>query len=367
MDLVTGGCGFIGRHLVTRLCEMGKKVRILDSLAPQIHGPSPDLSWVNRQGIEFIRGSVCNPADCRKAVCGAETVYHLAAETGTGQSMYELRRYADTNVTGTATILEECLKAKVSVFILSSSRAVYGEGLWLCKNCGPIHPELRNGLNSYESWNPICPSCKAETRELLPTSEKETIRPASIYGATKVAQEQLVLLASESGELSSRILRFFNVYGPGQALNNPYTGVLGVFVNKARQGKTLDLYEDGLITRDFVFINDTVDALIKSSINSFNFPLNIGSGKTITISDLAKKIIALSGSPSLTNITGKGRIGDVRGLVADIKKAYSSLTWEPKVSIDDGLGIYVNWALNQEYQDSYEASLTELKRKGLYH
>ncbi len=366
MYLVTGGCGFVGKHLVKELIRLGKSVRILDSLSPQVHGKSPDLRWLNQSGIEFIHGSVCDNDVCSKALKGVDTVFHLAAETGTGQSMYEMRLYADTNVTGTAAILEECLRSGVHTFVLSSSRAVYGEGIWRCPDCGPVNPAIRKTRKTAPGWNPLCPSCDLETEKLLPTTEIGRISPVSIYGATKVAQEQLSLLASETGKISCRVLRFFNVYGPGQALSNPYTGVLGVFVNRARQGKRLDLYEDGLIERDFVNVADVVNALIKASQAEFDGAINIGSGQSQTIMDLARKIIELSESSSTTSVTGKGRLGDVRGLVADISRAREILGWEPKIGIDEGLKEYVGWALMQEYEDKYEQSLEELKQKGLY-
>lgn len=366
MYLVTGGCGFIGKHLVMRLREAGKEVRVLDSLSPQVHGMSPDIGWLRDVGADFRRGDVCRVEDCRNALKGVHTVIHLAAETGTGQSMYELSVYVNTNVSGTAVLLQECLASDVSALVLSSSRAVYGEGVWNCMKCGPVRPGLRKALSFPGRWNPACPSCNSETSEALPTGEDEACDPVSVYGVTKHAQEQLVRLASEGRKMSCRTLRFFNVYGAGQALNNPYTGVLGVFVNRAKQNKILDLYEDGMMTRDFVCVDDVVDALIKASEIPFHGAINIGAGKASTIREIASIIISRAGSTSQQEVTGKSRVGDVRGLVADIRKAKQVLGWEPTTKLGDGLEKYVNWAMRQDVHDNYEKSMIELVEKGLY-
>ena len=366
MILVTGGCGFIGKHLVTDLTRKGFEVRVLDSLSRQVHGESPDTSWLKDCGAELVVGDVCRPSDCAESLKGVDTVFHLAAETGTGQSMYEIRRYAETNVTGTATMLEECLRAGVGTFVLSSSRAVYGEGVWSCAKCGPVRPGIRTCAGEKDGWNPHCPSCGEATESPLPTSEVEASMPVSVYGATKAAQEELALLMHRSGKISARVLRFFNVYGPGQSLSNPYTGVLGVFVNRAIQGKSLDVYEDGLIKRDFVFIDDVVNALVEASRREFDGAVNIGSGETVTVMDLAREIANLSGAKPQISITGKTRIGDVRGLVADIGKASMVLGWRPGTAFSAGLRTYAEWALSQDYVDRYEESLKELRDKGLY-
>jgi dTDP-L-rhamnose 4-epimerase len=365
--LVTGGCGFIGRKLCLRLRKMGLRVRILDNLAPQVHGTSPDLSWISDASVEFIQGSVCQPEICHRAVHEMQVIVHLASETGTGQSMYEIRRYMDVNVTGTATIIEAAIQAGIEQLVLTSSRAVYGEGTWGCVKCGPVHaPARRYSHATPDNWNPICPKCGEHLSELLPTAETESLEPTSIYGLSKLAQEQMARVVENSSSLRCSILRLFNVYGPGQALNNPYTGVLGVFINRARLGETLDLYEDGNILRDFVHVEDVNDAVVRALDKQQSVIANIGSGTTVSISELAQAIITACSSRSGTRITGKTRRGDVRGGLADIHIARQLLNWQPKINFEDGLKDYVAWALEQTFEDRYELSLEELRKAGIY-
>lgn len=366
--LVTGGCGFIGRHLCRRLRLEGYRVTVLDSLSQQVHGPDYDGSWMNEAGIDFIQGSVCDSAMCHDAMEGCDSVIHLAAETGTGQSMYEMRRYVDTNVTGTAVLMEACIERRVPKIVLSSSRAVYGEGMWTCTNCGPVHPSVRSLDGDGDSqWLPACPRCGLPTPHLNPTDEDAPIDPASIYGISKLTQELLTLGVKSAYPADVSILRFFNVFGPGQSLSNPYTGVLAVFTNRARENRTIDLYEDGEILRDFVYVEDVIDALV-AALRARDVPVcNIGSGRVVSIRYLAQTIIELLGSTSELRVTGKGRVGDVRGLQADVKRATASLSgWTPRVQLEQGLRYFLDWAMSQAYEDTYESSLNELSKRGLY-
>ncbi|MBI5526058.1 MAG: NAD-dependent epimerase/dehydratase family protein [Deltaproteobacteria bacterium] len=366
--LVTGGCGFIGKALSLGLVAGGHRVRVLDNLSVQVHGPNPDLAWLEAHAIDLIKGSVCDPTACDTAVAGMDCVVHLAAETGTGQSMYELRRCVDVNATGTATVLEACCKACVKKFVLSSSRAIFGEGLWNCAVCGPVHPGIRVlRRTTGVGWNPTCPRCGSPAESMLPTPEDTDPQPVSVYGMTKLAQEQLVTLVRNNTGMDVAILRFFNVFGPGQSLRNAYTGVLGVFVNRARAGRHIDVYEDGNILRDFVHIDDVVDATKKAIGLEGPVTCNIGSGKSVSIGDAAREIIALCRSDSEITLTGKTRAGDVRGLVADIAAARKALGWEPRVDFRAGLETFVRWALASEYEDHYDESLKELSSRGLYH
>jgi dTDP-L-rhamnose 4-epimerase len=365
--LITGGCGFIGKVLSLRLVSKGYKVRILDSLSEQIHGNNPDLGWVEQNGIELIRGSVGSRGDCKAALEDIDVVAHLASETGTGQSMYELTRYMETNVLGTATLLEECRAQGVKRFVLASSRAVYGEGAWECSQCGRVYPKSRpvNGTTP-ESWNPKCPHCGRHTSRVLPTKEDDPVAPTSIYGMSKQVQEQLLLMTAPAIGLGYGILRFFNVFGPGQSLKNPYTGVLTVFINRARLHKTLDLYEDGDILRDFIYVDDVVRA-IHLAIDSIESGIyNIGSASTLSIRRLAELIIAQVDSSSTMQVTGKMRAGDVRGLVADNDRARRVLGWQPEVDGETGVQRFVQWAMQSEFEDRYEESVKELERYRLY-
>jgi dTDP-L-rhamnose 4-epimerase len=365
--LVTGGCGFIGKALSLRLIRCGYKVRILDCLTSQVHGENPDLQWIKENQILLLQGSVNNKDDCDTALEQIDTVVHLAAETGTGQSMYEIEKYMHTNVVGTATLLEACKKHNVKNFVLASSRAVYGEGMWQCDECGRVHPEARTyATRKPENWNPRCPRCSAYTSTIIPTNEDDPLTPTSVYGISKQCQEQLVALIGQSTGMTYNILRCFNVFGPGQSLQNPYTGVMTVFVNRARQNKTLDLYEDGNILRDFVYIDDLVAAIHRTIESEYSGIYNVGTGVSISIRYLAEMIIKWSGSTSSMHITRKTRYGDVRGLIADVTKAKRLLQWEPKISSEQGIQRFVTWAVSLEFEDRYEQSLEELEQHNVY-
>jgi dTDP-L-rhamnose 4-epimerase len=263
--LITGGAGFIGSHLSLDLINCGHSVTVIDSLSPQIHGEQPDKdSYTYRMikdKVRVITQSFISEELLKEELKETEIVIHLASETGTGQSMYELARYNYINVYGTALLLE-CLKKypnKVRQFYLSSSRSIYGEGKYFSEKEGIIYPDLRKeetlskgnfavGYNDDFSIKP------------LPTDEESKIHPISIYGLTKKHQEDLVLLALKNTTIQPIIFRFQNVYGPGQSLKNPYTGVLSVFSTLARENKKIDIYEDGIESRDFVFISDIIQA-----------------------------------------------------------------------------------------------------------
>jgi dTDP-L-rhamnose 4-epimerase len=366
--LVTGGCGFIGKALCMQLARNGYKVRVLDSLTEQIHGSNPDLGWTQDYGIDLIRGSVVIRQDCKISLKDVDSVVHLAAETGTGQSMYELTRYMETNVLGTAMLLEECRMRRVKRFVLASSRAVYGEGAWECLQCGRVYPQTRNvnGTGVPESWNPKCPQCGRHTSRLLPTKEDDPLAPTSIYGMSKQAQEQLLLMTAPAIGLGYGILRFFNVFGPGQSLKNPYTGVLSVFINRARLHKTLDLYEDGEVLRDFIYVDEVTRAIQLALDSSDSAIYNIGSAATLSIRRLAELIIRATDSSSVTKVTGKMRLGDVRGLVADNSRAARALPWQPLVDYENDIKRFVQWALQFDCEDRYEQSLKELEKHKLY-
>jgi len=281
--------------------------------------------------------------------------------------MYEMKRYIDVNVSGTAVMLEECRKRGVRRFVLASSRAVYGEGAWRCDRCGRVNPFVRKWDKvGASNWNPRCPTCGAVTTSLMPTCEDDVLLPASVYGVSKESQEQLVSLAGRTSDTACTILRFFNVFGPGQALSNPYTGVLAVFVNRARAGRAIDLFEDGEILRDFVYVGDVVESVVGALSGSGAGPFNIGSGEGVTIRKLAEAIVGLTASGSSIRMTGKMRIGDVRGLVADIRRAESQLNWRPTTRFDEGLRRFVEWAMQKEFEDLYERSMEELRQRGLY-
>jgi dTDP-L-rhamnose 4-epimerase len=369
--LITGGAGFIGSRLCEKLYDKGYNITILDNLSPQIHGISKSslLKKVKGKCI-FIKGDVRNKKDCEKAMKGQEIIIHLAAETGTGQSMYELAKYNDVNIMGTAQMLEILANTKHTIqkLVIASSRSIYGEGKYLCTTHGYIFPTQRKELDMDNGeFNPKCNICDSEL-SLLATDESSKIHPSSIYGINKQQQEQMVMLIGKSLGIPAVALRYQNVYGPGQSLSNPYTGILSIFSTRILNGNNLDIYEDGLESRDFVFIDDVVDATIlgieKEEANGEVF--NVGSGVATTVKEVAYSLKKFYNSDINISINGKYRLGDIRHNYADLTKAKHLLAFSPKFDFQTGISSFVDWVKTQEVkEDKYDKSITELKLKGL--
>jgi dTDP-L-rhamnose 4-epimerase len=371
--LITGGAGFIGSSLAQALVQRGHNVRVFDNLSPQIHGEcaSRDPTSVrNKKGFLFIRGDVTSSRDLESSLQGVDTVVHLAAETGTGQSMYEISRYAAVNVGGTANLLDIVANMRLPIrrIILASSRAVYGEGKYICDEHGVSHPPQRSETNLAQGlYEPLCPECSRPLR-MLPTDEEAPLRPNSVYGVTKLAQEQLALSVGRATGISTIAFRFQNVFGPGQSLCNPYTGILSVFSTRMRHGLNINIFEDGHESRDFVFISDVVDA----TIAGIEYPqhitgaFNVGSGRPTSVLTVASKLHSLLGGSSSLSVSGQYRAGDIRHNVADLEKVSKMLHFVPKVTLDDGLGQFVQWVMSEKLQkDRYETSLKEMQQRGL--
>ena len=260
--LITGGAGFIGSNLTRKLVEKGFQVTVLDNLSKQIHGENQNSTlYLSIKDIAtFIKGDVCNKSDWQKALRNQDAVIHLAAETGTGQSMYEISRYNEVNILGTTHLLDILANENHSIkkMIIASSRSIYGEGKYLCKNDGVLYPNQRKDIDmSKGKFNLVCNKCN-EPLQLLATDEDSKVHPSSIYGITKQQQEQMILLMGKTLNIPAVALRYQNVYGPGQSLSNPYTGILSIFSTRLLNGNDIDLYEDGQESRDFVFIDDVV-------------------------------------------------------------------------------------------------------------
>lgn len=371
--LITGGAGFIGQKTCSKLIELGHKVVVLDNLSEQIHGEDKVSVKKTIEGI-FIEGDIRNNHDLKKAFdYEIEAIYHFAAETGTGQSMYEISNYTDVNVQGTANLLNFIQNNRIDTLkkiILSSSRAVYGEGAYLCKIHGEVYPEERLEENlSLGDFETKCPIC-GENLELISTSEDAPFQPTSIYGLTKQVQEQLISLFIKNMNIDGYILRYQNVYGPGQSLVNPYTGILAVFSNLAREGQQINIFEDGLESRDFVYIDEVVKANIiclekKSGLSGI---FNIGTGKSTDVNQVASEINDYFGSKSELNLSGMFRVGDIRHNKASIEKALNMLDFRAVIDFEIGLEKFLDWASSQEINgnNSYLESLNELKEKGLF-
>jgi dTDP-L-rhamnose 4-epimerase len=369
--LITGGAGFIGTHLTRRLFRQGYQVVIFDNLSPQIHGGKMDFDEDLKKSANCIFGNISDPQSYNKLPLDFDYVFHLASETGTGQSMYSISKYTEVNIQGTALLLEFLSGSKTPIrkLILSSSRAIYGEGAYHCVNHGLVFPEGRDIDNmSLGKFELNCPVCQKKL-SLVPTAEDSLFKPLSVYGISKLSQELLLMQSAKSFGIPSVALRFQNVYGPGQSLSNPYTGILSIFSTRIRHSSDIDIFEDGEESRDFVFIDDVVDSLILAleKGNVYDEAINIGGGQSTSVLDISKMLIDRLGTKVKLNITGNYRVGDIRHNVADISKAKSLLDFYPKVTLEKGLDQFVDWVIQQPIpSDRYSKSIEELKEKGLF-
>lgn len=374
--LVTGGAGFIGSNLSLKLLSKGYEVTILDNLSKQIHGANPDktspLYNSIKNKVHFIEGSVTNREDWLKAIDSVDCIVHLAAETGTGQSMYEIEKYVGVNIGGTALMLDILTNTNHTVkkVVVAESRAIYGEGRYYSKELNQfVYPTERSEAamraGDFEVKYKGCDS----PLKLVGTTEDSMIHPISVYGITKQVQGQLVHLVCPSIGIASVSYRYQNVYGPGQSLSNPYTGILSIFSTRIRNGNGINIFEDGKETRDFVYIDDVVDATIlgieKEEANGHVF--NVGTGVATDVLTVARTLIEKYEIDVPVTISGNFRLGDIRHNYADITAARTILGFEPKWSFSDGIGEFVKWVNEQGVQeDKYEASIEEMKKKGLY-
>jgi len=373
--LITGGAGFIGSNIALKLIEAGYQVTVLDSLSPQIHGENPEntspLYQSIRDKVRFIIGTVTSRENWLEAIDGQEAIIHLAAETGTGQSMYEIKRYVDVNIGGTALLLDILTNTKhhVKRVVVAESRAIYGEGKYHCVKCGDVYPTERKDEDMAKGdFECHCPKCGGKVT-LVATTEDSAIHPSSVYGIGKQVQGQLVHLICKNIGVESVSYRYQNVYGPGQSLTNPYTGILSIFSTRIKNHKEINIFEDGLESRDFVYIDDVVNATIAGmevpEANGHVF--NIGTGVATDVLTVAKTLCKHYGIEVPLNVSGNYRLGDIRHNYADITLAKKILGFEPKWSFDQGIKQFTEWVNRQELQkDNYEASLEEMKQKGLF-
>ncbi|OYU32015.1 MAG: epimerase [Comamonadaceae bacterium PBBC2] len=373
--LITGGAGFIGFHLTQALLAAGQSVRILDPLSPQVHGSVPvGLEWLHNGQIEFIRGSVTSEPDLRAALKEVDVVVHLAAETGTGQSMYEIKRYNDVNVGGTALLLDilanDSTRA-VKRIVLASSRSIYGEGAYVCQNCADEirqFPDCRSAKQlAAHQWEHVCTAC-GTCLTPVPTRETDPARPASIYAATKYAQEDLVRIASTSLGIDYAILRLQNVYGEGQSLNNPYTGILSIFSTRVRRGQVLPIFEDGLETRDFVHVRDVANAFLAAVLfdGAVNQTMNVGMGVKTTVTEIAGHLSDAFGATHKLKTTSEYRLGDIRHNFADNARLKNILGFEPCIDLAEGMRLFAAWVGTQDVPDDrLDFANAELKARKL--
>jgi dTDP-L-rhamnose 4-epimerase len=373
--LITGGAGFIGSAIALELIKNGYAVTVLDNLTKQIHGNNPESSFLYsriKDKVNFIRGDVSNRTDWERALKDQDAAIHLAAETGTGQSMYEIEKYCGSNIYGTALLLDILINKKISIqkLVLASSRAVYGEGKYLCDEHGFVYPDgrLENDMLHGDFENK-CPICRKNIT-LKATDEMSKIHPSSIYGITKQIQEQMVLLVCKAINVPAVAFRYQNVYGPGQSLKNPYTGILSIFSTNFIHNRPINIFEDGQESRDFVYIDDVVNATILGlEKHEADFEIfNIGSGKCTTVLKVAEILKCLYGSESEISVTGNFRLGDIRHNFADISKIKKILGFSPQYNFDQGIKKFSEWVKQErvEKDNEYQHSLEEMKNRGLF-
>jgi dTDP-L-rhamnose 4-epimerase len=371
--LITGGLGFIGMEVAKSLVREKRRVILLDNLSSQIHGVVPNLASMPLfcdANVELVRGDVCQIRDWGTLLADVNCVIHLAAETGTAQSMYEIFRYTDTNVSGTASLLDYLANHKhnVTKVVLASSRSVYGEGAYLCSRCGLVFPPARSeAMFRARHWEPRCPTCEG-TICATATPESAKTAPASIYAATKLAQEDLVRIASQAFGIPAVIFRLQNVYGEGQSLKNPYTGILSIFSNQLRHGKTINLYEDGQESRDFIHVSDVARAVSLAVYQDAadGCTLNVGSGSPTSVAQMAFLLRKRLDGKTEPIISGQYRLGDIRHGYADIREIETRLGFVPDISLEEGLDRLVAWLQTQPLEpDRVDKATQELVSRGM--
>ncbi|MFX1276305.1 MAG: GDP-mannose 4,6-dehydratase [Promethearchaeota archaeon] len=350
--LILGGAGFIGSHLVDELIKRDHEITVYDNLEPQVHGilnKPPDYLAKN---IKFIRDDILNTDSLIQSLKDIEIVYHLAAMVGVGQSMYQIEKYVEINTLGTAKLLDILINKEndVKKLIVASSMSTYGEGGYICDHCNQVNPDLR-GIDQLNEgfWEIKCPNC-GKILNPIPTNEEKPQNCTSIYALTKKEQEKMCMLIGETYGLDTTALRFFNVYGSRQSLSNPYTGVCAIFSSSLLNQNSPRIYEDGYQSRDFVHVKDVCQALILSmdKNQAKNEVFNVGTGRQITINQVAEVLTKNINSKIKPNITSKYRAGDIRHCFADISKISSKLGYKPKYTFEEGMKELIEWVKVQQ-------------------
>jgi dTDP-L-rhamnose 4-epimerase len=365
--LVVGGAGFIGSHLADELLQQGHEVRIYDSLLPQVHGQLGSWPAYLGAAVEMLQGDVRDAPRLAGALEGVDGVFHLAARVGVGQSMYEIEEYVAANDLGTATLLQLLSQRPVERLVVASSMSIYGEGLYLDLEGRPVGPVRRSATQlRAQRWEPL--DREGRSLEPAPTPEDKAADLASVYALSKYAQERLCLIVGEAYGIEAVALRLFNVFGPRQALSNPYTGVLAIFAARLLNGRRPAVFEDGRQRRDFVHVRDVARAfyLAMTTPTARQEVINVGSGRSYTVAEVARLLASALGRPDLTpEITGRARTGDVRHCFADISRAQEVLGFAPTHRLDTDLDELVGWLDGQRAEDRVGQATAELERRGL--
>lgn len=364
--LITGGAGFIGSHLANELLNHGYRVRVLDSLCPQVHGPDQQRPSYLSSEVELQIGDVRDADAVRRALKDVEAVYHFVAAVGVGQSMYEIAEYTSVNNLGTAVLMEALLKHPVSRLIVASSMSIYGEGLYK-DSAGRVRAAQDRSIEQIRrgDWE-----VRGENGDVLtPVATPETKTPslASVYALSKFDQEQMCLMIGRAYQIPAVALRFFNIFGPHQALSNPYTGVLAIFASRLLNGRAPLINEDGMQKRDFVSVYDVAHAcrLALEVKEASGQVFNIGSGHQYTIRELGERVARVLGKKIEPEVTGQYRSGDIRHCFADISKARELLGYVPRVKLEEGLQDLASWLEGQIPFDRVSESRAELVARGL--
>ena len=363
--LITGGAGFVGRHVARALLEQGHRVKALDSLIEQVH-PTVSRPAELDPKVELIVGDIRDDAAVLGALSGVDKVIHLAAEVGVGQSMYAIDRYTSVNDYGTAVLFQQLIDRPVERVVVASSMSVYGEGLYRTADGRLMQDVVRGPRNPDGSWDPL--DAQGQAMSPVPTPESKQPGLKSVYAINKYVQERLTLTLTAQYGMSGCALRLWNIYGPGQALSNPYTGVLAIFASRIANGQSPMVFEDGLQRRDFVHVSDVARAFLLAleKPEADGEVYNIGSGEDRTVQDVARLQAASMGRPDLEpQITQQARAGDIRHNIPDLTKAREELGYEARQDFSAGLEELAEWVARQEAEDRVVEARRELEMRGL--
>ena len=365
--LITGGAGFVGSHLADALLQRGHQVRVFDALAAQVHGDGMP-AYLSPQ-VEFQQGDMRDLESVRRAIREVDVIFHLAAAVGVGQSMYEIAHYMGANTQGTANLLQALLEAgnRLEKLVVASSMSIYGEGKYQCAQCGEQTPPPRTHQQlRQQKWETACPQC-GQALTPLPTDESKPLQCTSIYALSKKDQEEMALLYGRTYGMPVVALRYFNIYGPRQALSNPYTGVCAIFASRLLNGRAPLIFEDGLQMRDFVSVHDVVAAnLLALEGNAADgMALNIGSGQATSIRKVAATLAQALDKKIPPEIAGNSRAGDIRHCFADVSAAKRALGYEPRVGFSAGMAELAEWLGSQHADDRAAEAVRQLRSFGL--
>lgn len=364
--LVTGGAGFIGSHVVRRLLDRGYEVRVYDRLVEQVHGSAGPRHVSS--GAELIRADVRDEESLRAALRGVDSVIHLAAQVGVGQSMYEIDSYVDANSRGTAVLLQLLVEAssRIGRLVVASSMSIYGEGAYRCAEHGEVKPAPRcapTRLNG--SWEARCPLC-GTAAIAVPTPESAQLSPTSVYAVSKMDQEMLCLTVGDAYGIGTVALRLFNTYGPHQSLSNPYTGVGAIFASRLMNGRAPVVFEDGGQLRDFVHVDDVARAFVLALEGAVSgVALNVGTGTPVSVLDVARQLGRALDREIEPEVTGDFRAGDIRHCWADACRARTALGFTAEIPFSEGVADLARWAAEEMPDDRIDQARAELAAHGL--